>query len=460
MPAHAKALIAFFAAAFALAAPATALAHDTYVDRSDGDDAADTNDCSHRATPCASLSRGISQAGTGDTVFVGGDPVAFTGPQDLGDHKSIVHKNFSTTSSVDTSGPTVIDTGGAPNPAITVSSRAGQIKGLTIRSSTLPLEIGAKVDVIHDRFDEPASIDEDVKVDNLALKSRAPTIEHSTFVDPTPLTTEEQRAIDQTSAQAGGVIVSHNRFSDFQLAIDAEGEAITIRNNTIGGTHSGNGFGLGIELNGYDRAVVQHNLLRNPDISTGSVDGVLVSQLASFKGNRISGYQVGVRIADDPERVDLSDDVFMDNAFEAISVGDSAPDPGATDAVLNNETLWDPGASQGEVILIDVGMKMASTIVGPPGIVDFSNSTCAISFSRGPNRHSGGDGCRDFATTKNPRFRGDGYHLKRGSPMIDAGNHHTPKHARDIDGDRRALDGTGDCHGKPRRDIGADEFRC
>lgn len=47
--------------------------------------------------------------------------------------------------------------------------------------------------------------------------------------------------------------------------------------------------------------------------------------------------------------------------------------------------------------------------------------------------------------------------------MIDKGNpHDPPQGTKDIDGDKRALDGPdgGDCNGSPRRDIGADEFDC
>jgi Right handed beta helix region len=452
--------------AVTVAAPARALAHDTYVDRSDGSDGGGTNDCSHKATPCATLGRGISQAGNGDTVFVGGDPAPFTVPQSLGDKKSIVHRNFSTRPSVDTSGKTVIDTGAAASPALTVASQAGRIKGLTIRSETLPLKIEAKVDVTGDRFDEEAQIDEEIDVVSLSPDElRGWTIEHSTFVDPTPLTGigAEQAGITQEANQQVGLTIANNRFTDFQVAIHALGEAVFAHDNTITGTHSANGSGEGILLTGDDRAVVAHNVLRDPDISSGSVEGVVASQHASFSRNRISGYQIGVRISDVAGQTDFSDDVFTGNAYEAILVSDSAPDSGKADAVLSNETLWDPGASQGELDLVDVDVKVDSTLIGAAGIDDFGDSsTCSIKFSRGPTKATGGDGCAHFQTTKSPKLESDHYHLKPGSPMIDAGNKQKPpRHAKkDIDGDKRVLDGTGNCNGKKRRDIGADEFRC
>ena len=105
----------------ALVLPGSALAHDTYVDRTDGTDSG--NNCKNETNPCFSLTAGINNAGEGDTVFVGGDPAVYETPHVLGDKKSIVHENFSTKPSVDTSGKAIIDTGSSPSPRSTSRPR-------------------------------------------------------------------------------------------------------------------------------------------------------------------------------------------------------------------------------------------------------------------------------------------------------------------------------------------------
>jgi hypothetical protein len=449
---------ALVAALVVVAAPTSALAHDTYVDRSDGTGSG--NDCEHKANPCFSLTSGIDNAGEGDTIFVGGDPAVYESPHVLGDKKSIVHKNFSTKPSVDTSGKAILDTGSNAQPALHVTSKAGVVRGLTIRSETLPLKIEAQVKIVDDRFDEDQQIPEEIDIVGIGVNRTQ--IRGSTFIDPTPLTASNQAGIYYEFASSGGLRVTGNRFKDFQIAVRALGGAPLIKGNTITGTHAANGAGAGITIEDQAFADIRSNVLRNPDISIGAVDGIDVFSSSDsdtrLVGNLISGYQRGVRIASVPSHISLAGNVYRDNAFTGLTVTEAAPDA-PRDAKLSNETFWNPGASQGEVDLVNADIKMNSTIIGPAGLNDVSGSTCSISYSRGPTKNPGGDGCEDFKTTKNPKLKADHYHLKPDSPMIDAGDPQGHK-SFDIDGDRRPLDGTGNCHGPRRRDIGADEFRC
>jgi hypothetical protein len=444
----------------AFAVPGVAAAHDTYVDRSDGDDAGGTNNCAHKSTPCATLTRGLAQAGTGDTVFVGGDPAVYETPHDLGDEMSLVHKDFSTKHSIDTSGKAVLDTGSNAQPALDITSEAGVVKGFTIRSETLPLKVEAEVKIIDDRFDEDQQIPEEIDVVGIAVNNAQ--IKHSTFVDPTPLTTSNQAGIYYEFPSSGGLVVADNRFKDFQIAVKALGGSPAIKRNTITGTHAANGAGAGITIDDQATGQIESNVLRDPDISIGAVDGIDVftssSSGTTLVYNLITGYQRGVRIADLPARTVLASNVYRDNAFTGLAVSDTAPDA-KLDAKLVNETFWNTGASQGDVDLVNTEIKMNSTIVGPAGVTDFAGSTCSIAFSRGPTKNPGGDGCEDFKTTKNPKLKADHYHLKPSSPMIDAGDP-TGGKTFDIDGDKSPRDGTGNCKGPKRRDIGADEFRC
>src|SRR4051794_31247575 len=196
---------ALAAVVLALAVPGVAMAHDTYVDRSDGDDGGGTNDCSAKGHPCATLGRGIDQAGTGDTVFVGGDPTPFTVPKDLGDGKSIVHKDFSKKHSVDTSGKTVLDTGAASSPALEIVSDAGRVKGLTIRSlATYAVQVDGAARIIHDRFDEEGTHAADIGI----LGGSAPVeVTHDKFKDSTPLTGNSEGRIGVVSSGTGEILI-------------------------------------------------------------------------------------------------------------------------------------------------------------------------------------------------------------------------------------------------------------
>jgi hypothetical protein len=453
-------LVQVLALAVALAVPTSALAQDTYVDRSDGDDASDTNNCRHKATPCATLTHGLEEAGSGDAVFVGGDPVSFNAPQTLTDGQSIVHKNFSTSSSVDTSGKTIVDTGSNGNPAIKVTGDAGRIDGLTIRSQTLPLQIGAKVTVKDDRFDEDAQIDNDVVV----IGDSSPKLTNDTFIDPTPLTGSGKDQIAVSLQSSGSPVVSKSDFEDFQIAVIAFGGGDpVIEKNDISGTHVAETAGAGIDVYGAgEDAQIDDNRLHNPSHAGGdTLNGVIVQLDAavSLSRNRIEGYTTGIGLDDSHGITKLYSNVIeTKTSTTGLSLKDTAG-TGPGDARVMSATIWGDGLA---VSVNSAALTLDSSIVGgDEGIDPNGSASCSIEFSRGPQGASGPAGCDEFATTKNPKLKSDDYHLKSSSPMIDKGNpDNAIKNFKDIDGDNREVDGTGNCKGKERRDIGADEFKC
>ena len=439
--------------------PADAVAHDTYVDHTDGADTG--NDCRHKSNPCATIGRGISQAGDGDTIYVGGDPDPFTVPHDLGDGKSLVKKNYSDDPGVDTSGSATIDTGSDPDPAITVDSKAGRLKGFTIRSQTLPLQINAPVTVSKNRFDESAALDEEV---NLSCCGTGKVkLDHNTFVDPTPLTGsgDMQRAI--LDFWRGASTISHNEFVDFYKALDIEALTgdVTIEDNEFSGAHGVDGFGAdSIAVISAGKVSVVENELRDPDLSVGShsVTGISLLTKGTVSRNRVSGYHVGLAVSEVSGRTEMESDAVVipdADAYGALISDYDDPDPG-TDLDASNLTIWGPGEA---IELQKVQIKLDSSILGGEGIVTFyGDNDCSIKYSRGPEKGGGDSGCKDFDTTKGPGLKNDDIHLEHSSPMIDEGNKDDPgKHAKDVDGDKRAIA----CgKGKPRRDIGADEFDC
>lgn len=436
----------------ALAFPVSATARDTYVDRSDGRDSG--NDCTHRPNPCRTIVRGIAQAGEGDVVFVGGDPAKYTQPVDLGDGKSIIRKNFSPKRSVDTSGKAVIDTGSAPEPAVDVISEAGRIKGLTVRSVVVsPILLRAPATVIQNRFSEnPDVARAAVFVSPTAIGAK---IVNNTFADPDPAT-----PVQGIDAAAGSLPrIRRNRFDDVAQAINvADG---FISGNDIAGTPRG---GFGIRTISGIGASITANRLHNPSLNgAGTAFGVFTNVPTRFERNLIRGYDEGIRLQDDPGPVTLNGDAVLDSRLAAIALNDTGvDDPGVGDATATNVTLTGTqGVSEGAVVA--AVFTIDSSIVGDGGLLTFGGGSCAITHSRGPTQTPGGNGCDDYQTTANPMFKGDGYHLRSSSPMIDQGNPDDPEPgSKDIDGDKRALDGPdgGNCTGAPRRDIGADEFRC
>ena len=133
-------------------------------------------------------------------------------------------------------------------------------------------------------------------------------------------------------------------------------------------------------------------------------------------------------------------------------------------ATINATNVTFADNSKDMELFSDVTLRLDSSIVEDAIQETGTNLTCVITYSRGPT--TSGDPCQTFQTSADPGFvdaaLGD-YHLASGSALIDKGNPTAPPSgSQDIDGDARALDGPdgGGCGGAPRRDIGADEYRC
>jgi hypothetical protein len=422
----------------ALAMPASALAHDSYVDQGTGADAA--NDCSVEANPCKTIVKGIAQAGSGDSVFVNGGHT-YTANLVLDDGKSLVHKDFAG------AGGTAILDGGSDTAhfEVDVEGSAGKVKGFTIRGEGEALKVNGPVKILFDVFDEPAPIGEDARVDTTGKA----VFDHDTFTDPTPSTLASDYQVG-VSGGPGSLVIKHSRFAGFDEAIatSASGTA-KIAHNDISGTH-GAAPSAGRAI-GATHATITDNVIHDP--GAGPSDGIDVHEDVEISNSLIEATSQGVYGPVAGTKVTLDNNVIEAGVPVSIS-GDGSK------VKATNVTLL--GTSFGATVNEGAQLKLDSSIVGTGPIKAFNGGTCHITYSRGPVKHSGGNGCKDYDTTKGPKFKSDGFHLKGSSPMIDKGNpDRPPKHTKDIDGDKRAL--AGDCghkHAKKRRDIGADEFKC
>jgi parallel beta helix pectate lyase-like protein len=424
----------------ALAVPASALAADRYVDQGTGHDG--SNDCSDPANPCKTVLRGISQAGSGETIFVNGGHT-YKANLTLDGGKSLVHKDFA-----GSGGKAILDGGtDTSNFELTISNAAGKVSGFTIRGDGGPLKAGGPVKITHDVFDDPSQFEQEIRVDS----SGKVVIDHDTFIDPTP-STDPNDFQEGVSGGPGRLVAERSSFTGFSEAIgtSASGTA-KITHDDISGTHGQTTFAN--KAIGAAHATVAYNYIHDPGALTS--DGVDASDDVDIKGNYIEAAGAeGVAGFSDGAKVTLEDDV--------ITGGTSALYISGTGAHFKATNVTLLGGAFGAIVNDGTHLKLDSSIVGTGGIKAFGSGSCAISYSRGPVKHSGGSGCKEFSTTKDPKFKADGFHLKGSSPLIDRGNpHKPPKHAKDIDGDKRAL--AGDCgaaHAKKRRDIGADEFKC
>jgi hypothetical protein len=448
-----------------LAFAPSALAHDTYVDQGTGSDA--SNDCSQAASPCKNLARGIAQAGAGDKIFVQG-PYVYTASIVLRDRKSLIAKDFVSPSAI----PPTLDNGSAGKPDILNPSlvpaghvaEAGKVTGFIIRSGTLPVEINAGMTLSHNQINEPGQITDDVSVGAAADA----TISHNTINDPTQAfsdPSDRQTAISISSS--GRVKIVGNTITSFWEGIDVSGAGAhaTIKHNTVSGTHEVSNYAgeAIIVLAAAARADIAENTVVDPNLtlSNGVVDGIGLLTNGSLVRNFVGpGFNQEMALNNNSKPVTIDSNVVTATTGNfGLIVSDDHADA-ASDAKIKNLTAWGPGDS---VQLARVHVTIDSSIIGAGAITTFYGSNkCSISHSRGPVKQAGNKGCDGFQTTANPKFKSDGYHLKKTSPMIDKGNPNKPsKHARDIDGDKRAL--AGDCsahHPKKRRDIGADEFKC
>jgi hypothetical protein len=442
--------------ALLVAAPANASAADTFVDATRPDD---DGSCLTPATACKTIGGGITKAGVGDGVFVVDPAVttAYAESVELDSGKSLRALSPTPTE-------TIIDNGdgiGGTTPAILVppSGGGGTIRGFSIRSDYQAILARDPVAISSNRFDEFDTLTNGSQ-SNVQLDpgAEASSVTGNVFTDPTPLSTETQRALNLLGA--GTATVSGNSFFNFSEAISIAGalSAPAISANQISGTHPDLGAGAAIHAFLGNPTIVANTIERPTfPMATDIVDGVVVEAAAgaTLRRNRITDHSRGIVVNDSPG-VTLSSDLIARSRIDGLLAIDSgANQTGPGDVTLTNTTIVESNALTGEIELAQTQLTLNSTIVGTRGIG--GTGSCLISFSRGPT--TTGPSCQAFQTSATPGFvsPGTNYHLAAGSAMIDAGDPGTPDFGElDIDGGPRALDAIPPCG--VRRDIGADEF--
>jgi hypothetical protein len=423
----------------------------SFVDAAKGHD---SGPCT-KAKPCATIATALAKSGAGTTIEVAGGLYKET--LVLNGGRSLVHKNFT--------GPkhakAIID--GGPNGAIEVTgTAAGQVKGFTIRSRLVAVDLEKAATLSDDVFDQdkpPTTPSGAVVV--VASGGTGSLITKSRFSDPKP-GDEVHIGVEVMSSSP---TISNCSFTGMSIAVQVDGGGLAedplIRNNRIEGAHQGQNDtvmyleGVGVLVNDSDVTLIG-NLIRKPregdrtvGIHVDSSDDNNPDAGGTLERNRVFG-QTSAGVALLATTGDsLNDDVLASNLVGLRLYKSDVP--------LTNETI--AGNRDVEIGNSGVGatVELNSTIVGDRGTdVD----TCTSTYSRGPSS----DGC-DFATSANPAFvnaGADDFHLRKGSALIDAGDPLAPvaPNLFDLDGDPRALSGNCRNPGSARRDIGADEFKC
>jgi parallel beta helix pectate lyase-like protein len=433
-----------------LAMPASALAADTYVDQGSGLDA--SNSCTDPTAPCKTLTKGIAQAGANDTVFVGGGET-YAVTQTLDSGKSLIEDDFSTTPDVDTSGVATIDTGSTVAPAITVTGPVSTVSGFTIRSDQLGVEVTGLGDTIEDnRFEGTAF--PDLLID---VAGAGAVVSGNRF---NAASTSHNFAIADYSEGPTGI--EANTMTGYGIGMVLTGSELVMGNRIL---EVGDPFesSTGILLSSNYASRLEDNVVKAaPGVGSDAVGiQILSSGRANLSRNLVSGFSTAGIFSASSSTVSLNDNAITKVPKGAIglhTLGKAALGQG--DVIAQGLTISGKGTS---IFNQKADLTLSSSLLDTKPIDTKGKGTrCHISYSRGPVKKPGGNGCKDFDTTKNPKLKGDGYHLKGSSPMIDRGKPAAPPHgATDIDGDKRAL--AGDCsvhHPKKRRDIGADEFKC
>lgn len=430
-----------------------AFAADTYVNAGAGDD---SNDCLSAGQACETIAGpmgAVAKATAGATVHVA--PGTYPEAVQLPDGKSLVASG-----SVDA---TIIAPAAGTAVTVPSGSSGGTIAGLTLRSAassspTVVLQGSASV--------RNSVLDSDVNdyVAQLDIGDAAggSVARGNSFSDPV---SDGQYAIETTASSA---TISRNVVDGYNQALyvhdpTAPGDATaTFSRNEITGTHVIPGGAAAIYAVDA-HATISRNLIHEP--GSGSPEGVMIWDTsndgpagATLTRNRIADHVTGVRVLDTASPVTLDSDLITGASY-GIYASDSDLAPGEGNVIATNVTI-DGGF---DVRLQDATLTLDSGILAGSGVLEQGSAGCTIAFSRGP---AGSGDCGTFQTNADPKFKdpfAGNYHLKKSSPMIDRGNPAAPPPgSKDIDGDKRALDGPdgSGCEGAKRRDIGTDEYRC
>lgn len=452
--------------------PASAAAVDRYVDNSPGfgDNSAP---CTDPTDPCVTIAFALALSGPGDTIFVGGNqpmPATYAGNFTLPGGVSLVRSDFDGPGSL-TDGAAIID-GGNEAGVHVANGAAREVRGFTIRGGdttilhqSMLVSGDADVTIAENVFDDPTLV-EGVRLQTSAGDGTVSVIDN-TFDG-----TDDGMFRAGIATNNDSIEIAGNEFTDFFNAIQVvsgtdSGEP-SIHDNTITGvydTPSPVQNPAGIFLGDAGGVIADNLIVSAPGQIRGA--GIFLNfnppdpgPALSLRRNRIFGFpEYGFRQSAEVP-VSMRSDVLAKNATGILAFGQGG-------LTLDGVTVTDSTAGgplgEGEIVIFDSPLTLRSSIVGAEGIAaSGAGSSCSISFSRGPA--IGADDCSDFATTADPLFVAPGsgdYHLQAGSPLIDMGDPQKPgKTHRDLDNEKRAVDGTGSCLGNARRDIGADEFEC
>ena len=435
----------------ALVVPASASAV-VYVDKNlPGSDA---NVCTNPATPCLTITGGISQSipseeiviadpGTTDTTYA--ENVNLQGGRSLRAAGGFSH--------------TIIDgTGGA---AITVPAGdfAGTISDMTLQGSPAVKLDGAAV-VLDNRFNQqtPPGSFADLTVGTTGVgadTTHSVVIISNTFVDPDAL--GGQAAIDSRSSSPE---IANNMVDGFEFGLMIRGErtgvAANIHDNVITGTHTALAAGIYIESGA--TPTIDKNTIETPgDVNAEGIhiNGNFGPNGATITRNLILDQKYGVYLLDSAGVVSLDGDVIAGSTTRGLQLQDDLPDdPNNADASVKSSTIIGGGIGAD-----NANLSLDSSIVDA-AIVGTGTAACVIKYSDGPVMTPGGNGCDDFSqSSAAPGFIGGGnFGLLSTSPLIDAGNPDFAPSSTDINGDLRPAHGN-TCAGAAIRDIGAFEFQ-
>jgi hypothetical protein len=427
-------------------APAVAQGADRYVDAETG---ADAGACTE-ASPCETIAfaLGISIAGEQVLIDNGAYPEAVT----VSGGRSLTGWDF-----VDGDGtaPPTIDAGAGT--AVTVpAGGASLIRDLRLRGDVAGVRLEGPAEVSDNVFDDPdATTASGVQVVNAA---EGANIHDNTIFDPAP--GSGRTRVGVSANVVSGVTVADNTIQGMTIGISVAGAPdppIVVERNLIEGTQSASGTGAAIRVTCCVpwAAVIRANTIRNP--ATPPANGIVLQDDAVLERNEVVGHDVGVFASADTQGTTLAGDRLWGNN-RGLWAFDNNPVPTRTSVGVTDATIVGNGD---DIFVTQSELTLDSSIVGVLGMT--SESSCAITFSRGDVIGDDPSGCDSFQTTASPGFAdaaaGD-FHLTPGSAMIDVGNPaDPPEGAVDFDDDPRALNGVTGCQGAPtRRDIGADEL--
>jgi hypothetical protein len=425
--------------ALALANAASASAAELYVD----DSGTDTGACTAPASPCATITFALNQAG-GNTIHIGGGTYA-EALVPLETETLIEDSTFIAAAA----GDAIVS---APSGGIGILTTVGvpiTVQDLTVRSDNTAVQLNSDSTLTGNTFDSPSVTGPTTADVVVGALSGSPSITGNTFVDPVAGTPQVGLYLNAV----GSPTVTGNKFTGFNQAIFGErgpGTPLTptISQNEITGTNSG----AGIRFSSNVEPTLTANFVHSPGTGGSTAIDLQSTGAATLSRNRTIGHSVGISI-NGASSATLESDLMVKATGTNLTI--------ASPTTATNITAADSSAPS-EVTVNAVHLNLDSSIIGdaPLGVSALIGGTCTVTFSRG----HGETGCdTGFTTTANPMFvnpAANDYHLANTSPMIDAGNTAAPAPgALDFDGDARAIDGFPDCDGPDpgRRDIGADE---